>query len=128
MCRSFGITGTLPLVEYKQLFLVVSAVDHLTRAEPLDPQIAYGLSEVEPADSPWHQRFRLLRVEPFNRKRLRSIARELDFSPRTEIKKRGFPDTPEQIRGTLKLQGSTHGVIFIARQGEGHVMGFATRI
>ena len=98
------------------------------RAEPLDPQIAYGLSEVEPSDSPWHQRFRLLRVEPFNRKRLRSIARELDFSPRTEIKKGGFPDTPEQIRSTLKLQGSTHGVIFIARQGARHVMAFASRI
>lgn len=97
-------------------------------AEPLDPQIAYGLSASAPPDSPWHQRFRLLRIEPFNRKRLRRIARELKFSPRTEIKKRGFPDTPEQIRGALKLSGSTHGVIIIARRGEGHVMAFATRM
>ncbi|PLX32315.1 MAG: hypothetical protein C0600_02980 [Ignavibacteria bacterium] len=98
------------------------------RAAPLDPQIAYGLSEHEPPVSVWHQRFRLLRVDAFNRKRLRSIARELDFSSRTEIKKRGFPDTPEQIRSALKLSGDTHGVIFIARRGKGHVMAFGLRI
>jgi len=97
-------------------------------AEPLDPHIAYGWSSSPPPASVWHRGFRLLRVETFNRKRLRRIAAELDFGPATEIKKRGFPETPEQIRGKLRLRGGRSGVIFITRRGEGHLMMFAERL
>jgi hypothetical protein len=97
-------------------------------ATVIDPHIAYGWSERQPSVSPWHQAFRLIRVEGFNRKRLRRIAAELDFSPATEIKKRGFPDTPEDIRRQLKLRGSRAGVIVFTRQGEGHLMIFAERM
>jgi hypothetical protein len=97
-------------------------------AEPLDPHIAYGWSATAPPSSPWHRGFRLLRVEPFNRKGLRRISAELDFGPGTEIKKRGFPDTPEQIRAALRLRGKRQGVIIITRRGDGHLMLFAERL
>ena len=96
-------------------------------AEPIDTQIAYGWSEVEPPLSPWHRSFRLLRVAGYNRKQLKRIAVELDFGPSTEIKKRGFPDTPEQIRASLRLRGARRGVILLTRKDDGHLMLFAER-
>ncbi|MDT8324566.1 MAG: hypothetical protein RRA94_10660, partial [Bacteroidota bacterium] len=97
-------------------------------AEAIDPHIAYGWSGSQPDSSDWHSSFRLLRVEAFNRKRLRRIAAELDFGPETEIKKRGFPDTPEQIRAQIRLRGKRNGVIFLTRRGERHLMLFAERL
>ncbi|MBN1448305.1 MAG: hypothetical protein JXA28_10280 [Bacteroidetes bacterium] len=101
---------------------------HEQHATVIDPHIAYGWSEREPSVSPWHQAFRIIRVEGYNRKRLRRIAAELDFSATTEIKKRGFPDTPEDILRQLKLRGSRPGVIILTRQGDGHLMIFAERM
>jgi hypothetical protein len=98
------------------------------QAEPIDPHIAYGWSECPPAASRWHQSFRLLRVETFNRKRLKRIAEEFDFGAATEIKKRGFPDTPEELHRQLKMKGKIKGVIILTRQGDGHLMIFAERI
>ncbi|MBR9976327.1 MAG: hypothetical protein KFF77_12145, partial [Bacteroidetes bacterium] len=96
--------------------------------EPIDPRIAYAWSAVMPPENPWHRRFRLLRVEPYQRKALQRIAAELGFGPSTEIKKRGFPDTPEDVRARLKLTGTRRGVIFLTRRGEGeHLMLFGER-
>jgi hypothetical protein len=100
---------------------------HGCGAVPIDPRIAYGLSGKRPTGSPLHQTFRILRLEPFNRKGLRQAVRELDFGPGTEIKKRGFPQTPEQLRAELSLTGDRDGVILIARRGDGHVMVLAER-
>jgi hypothetical protein len=97
-------------------------------AEPIDPNIAYGLSEIAPPASPWHQRFAIVRIDAFNRKRLKRIAHELDFSATTEIKKRGFPDSPEELLSELKLKGSTKGVVFLARRGDRHVIVFGMRM
>ncbi len=100
---------------------------HEYGAVPIDPQIAYGLAEEKPPTSPLHQTFRILRFESFNRKRLRAAVKELNFGPGTEIKKRGFPQTPEQLRAELPLTGTHDGVILIARRGDGHAMVFAER-
>lgn len=96
-------------------------------AEPIDPRIAYGLADERPPDGVLHQSFRILELLPFNRKRLREAVRAHGFGPGTEIKKRGFPDTPEQLRAGLALRGDRAGVILIARQGTGHVMVLASR-
>ena len=93
-----------------------------------DAHIAYGWTREQPPDSPWHQAFRILRIEKFNRKDIRRIAAELDFGPSTELKKRGFPDAPEDLRPHLRLRGSRRGVILLTRQGDGHLMVFGERI
>ncbi len=93
-----------------------------------DAHIAYGWTDTQPPASPWHQVFRILRVEKFHRKELRRIAAELDFGPSTELKKRGFPDAPEDLRRQLRLRGSRRGVILLTRQGDGHLMVFAERL
>jgi len=97
-------------------------------AEAIDPMIAYGLADERPVNAPLHQNFRLLRIEAFNRKRLRRSVLELDFGPGTEIKKRGFPETPEQVRRQLHFRGERNGVILLTRKGDGHVMIFAERV
>ncbi|MCB2203907.1 hypothetical protein KQI65_04105 [bacterium] len=119
------------LIEPHAAIIRTGSVAHYLReqrAEALDPQIAYGWSEERPLPSIWHRSFHLLRVEAFNRKRLRRIATELDFGPTTEIKKRGFPETPEQLRRQLSLRGSRNGVIIVTRRGDEHLMMFAERI
>ncbi|MCZ7558597.1 MAG: RsmD family RNA methyltransferase [Bacteroidia bacterium] len=100
---------------------------HEQEAWPIDPHIAYGLSAARPTNAPLHQSFRILRMEPYHEGRLRQAVRDLDLGPGTEIKKRGFPRTPDQIRAGLKLSGRNNGVILIARKGDGHVMIFGER-
>lgn len=95
--------------------------------EPLDPNIAYAWSGREPPALHWHQRFRILRVENYNRKGLQRIVDELRFGPSTEIKKRGFPDPPDEVRKRLRLNGARSGVIILTRRANGHVMIFAER-
>jgi hypothetical protein len=100
---------------------------HEQQALPIDPHIAYGLSGLRPRYSPLHQSFRIIRMEAYHEGRMRKTVQELDFGPGTEIKKRGFPKTPEHVRSGLKLSGGKDGVIFIARKGNGHVMIFGER-
>jgi hypothetical protein len=95
--------------------------------EPIDPRIAYAWSDRMPPRSDWHQRFRILRVENYNRKELQRIVAELRFGPSTEIKKRGFPDTPDEVRKRLRLSGTRSGVIILTRRGDGHLMIFGER-
>ncbi len=97
------------------------------RAEVIDAHIAYGWSEEPPLPSRWHQSFKLLRVEPFNRKGLRRLVAEMDLGPSTEIKKRGFPETTDELRAQLKLRGTRQGVIIITRREQGHLMMIAER-
>lgn len=95
--------------------------------EPIDPMIAYAWSDSQPAESHWHQRFHILRSAQYQRKELQRIADELGFGPGTEIKKRGFPETPDEVRKRLRLRGKRKGVIILTRRGEGHLMIFAER-
>lgn len=95
--------------------------------EPIDPRIAYAWSRHDAPASSWHQRFRILHAAKYQRRALQRLADELGFGPATEIKKRGFPETSEVVRKTLKLGGQRDGVVFLTRRGNEHWMLFALR-
>lgn len=97
------------------------------RARPLDPRIAYGLSEHRPSQSNWHQAFEIIEMHPFNKRNLQQKLDALDFGPMTEIKKRGFPKLPEEIRSEYRFEGSKPGVLILTRRDDEHVMVFAKR-
>jgi SAM-dependent methyltransferase len=98
----------------------------------LDEHIAFGVADdcaAPLAESPLYQRFRILEAFPFHRKTLRERLRQRSWGTRTEIKKRGFPETPEHIRSWLRLPSSpAFGVVVIARVGNGHLVMLAERI
>ena len=79
-------------------------LDELARrigAWKLDPQIAY-LSSDTATDSPFVRGYRLIRWQPFQLKRLRQTLRDEGLYPR-EIKTRGFPIEPPELRRRLSL-------------------------
>jgi hypothetical protein len=91
-----------------------------------DEHIAYGLSAVEPPESAFYQVFRILEAFPYKLKTLRDRIKSRDWGTQTEIKKRGFPDTPETVRAALRLEQverlqqseqQTSGVIILTRRG-----------
>lgn len=113
--------------------LVRSGVLHSLYAEDcielLDVHIAYGISVLQPSPSPFYTRFRILEAFTWNEKRLKSRLREKGWGNGTEIKKRGFPQTPEQVRTRLKLPSKgTAGVVLLTRVGEGHLAILAERV
>ena len=85
-------------------------------------RIAYGLSPAPPAQSPWYDAFLLLEAFPFHYSRLRERLAALGWGTRMEIKKRGFPETPDEIRRKLKLprNSSQEGVLFCTRRENQH--------
>ena len=97
-------------------------------AVPLDPLIAYGMAVVQPPQSRWHSVFHVLDVLPYNRKRLRDAVRHARFGMTTEIKKRGFPLLPDEVRRQLDLIGDIPGVIILSRQGDRHIAILAERV
>ena len=73
------------------------------------------------------QSFRLLEVHPFGLKQLNRRLQALGVGE-IELKKRGFPVEPEQIRKRLKLtKGGRKAVLLIMRYGASHVMILAER-
>jgi hypothetical protein len=91
-----------------------------------DEHIAYGLSAVEPPESAFYQVFKILEAFPYKLKTLRDRIKSRDWGTQTEIKKRGFPDTPETVRAALRLEQverlqqseqQASGVIILTRRG-----------
>jgi hypothetical protein len=95
---------------------------------PIDERIAYGVSSERPSSSHWHSAFRIVEMFPFNKKLLQRKIYEYELSHLTEIKKRGFPLLPEQIRSQLKFTGSDPGVIFLTRRQDLHLAIIAERL
>ncbi len=94
----------------------------------LDSHIAYGISQKKLPESPFYQTFRIVEAFPYNRKTLKQRVTAHGWGTRTEIKKRGFPDTPEQVRAWLKLKETqAFGVIFLTRTERGHLVILAER-
>lgn len=94
----------------------------------LDTHIAYGISKEHLPPSPFLTRFRICEAFAWNEKYLRKRLRELGWSNATEIKKRGFPQTPEQVRTKLKLPAQgVQGVVVLTRMGKGHIVVLAER-
>ncbi len=79
----------------------------------LDENIAYLTGDDVP-DSRFVRAFRVVESFPFQLKRLRKRLRELGIGT-LEIKKRGFPMTPEELRGKLDLRGDDACTILLAR-------------
>jgi hypothetical protein len=95
-------------------------------AQLIDPHIAYLLS-ASLHEHPLTQSFRLLEVHPFSLKQLNRRLQVLGVGE-IELKKRGFPMEPEQIRKRLKLiEGGSKAVLLIMRYGQSHIMILAER-
>ncbi len=81
------------------LAAVAAEIPYLTGDHPIaDPALAC---------------FEVTDVLPLNRKRLRSLLQERGIG-RLEIKKRGVPDDPEQLRRQLRLRGDEAAVLLVA--------------
>jgi hypothetical protein len=76
------------------------------------PDVAYGVSEQEPAASPLLARFAILEAAPYSLPLLHSRLNALGWTNRTEIKKRNYGGDIEQIRTALKLPPHFHGAPF----------------
>jgi hypothetical protein len=84
-------------------------------------QIAYGVAPTKPSESTFYQAFEILEAMPFHYARLRELITSYHWGSGTEIKKRGFPETPEEIRKHLKLpSGGDSGVLICTRRGDQH--------
>ncbi len=83
----------------------------------LDSDIAYGITNAQPAPSPHMSSFRILESFPYNLKKLRESLGARGWTNRSEFKKRNFPGDLEEIRSALHLAPHTHnapyGTIFL---------------
>ena len=87
-----------------------------------DRSIAYGVSTQAPEASEFLTAFSVLESFPFNTKHLQQRLNEINWSKETEIKKRGFPELPDEVRKRLKFaQSDERGVIFLT-QAQGKKM------
>lgn len=88
-----------------------------------DPHIVYGFSKEEIKTDPFYQKFQIFFSASYDEKKLRAKLSELHWDARTEIKKRAFPEEPEQVRKRLKLpqykEGETaYGIVFLTSDGK----------
>lgn len=96
-------------------------------AHLFDRQIAY-LVAPEPTLHPLVQSFVIDEVAPFSLKRLNRLLK-IHGVGTVELKKRGFPTEPEQLRPRLSLQpGGAAAVIFLTRRNEERLMLLGRRI
>jgi hypothetical protein len=98
------------------------------------PDIAYVIGGDGAADAagasgaPFATPFRLLEIHPFSLRQLQRRLAALDAGP-LEIKKRGFPVEPEELRGRLgKQRGSRALTVLLTRRGKAHWMLIAERL
>jgi SAM-dependent methyltransferase len=96
-------------------------------AHLFDPQIAYLVSS-KPVGHPLVQSFAVEEVHPYSLKRLNRRLKALGVG-QVELKKRGFPVEPEQLRPRLTLtKGGRAAVIFFTRRGRERLMIIARRV
>lgn len=96
-------------------------------AHLFDPQIAYLVS-TKTVGHPLVQSFVIDTVAPFSLKQLNRTLRAHGIG-NVELKKRGFPTAPEQLRSRLTLQpGGPAAVVFFTRQGDQRLMLLGRRV
>ena len=95
-------------------------------AAPMDPQIAYLLGDTL-VFTPFADAYEVLEHFPYSKKRLQEALTSHDVG-RVIIKKRGFPQEPDEIRKTLKLRGSQEMIVVLARVGKGHEFFLCQRV
>ena len=84
----------------------------------LDPQIAYLLGDTH-APTPFADAYEVLEQFPYGRKRLQEALMRRGAG-RVIIKKRGFPQEPDEVRKQLTLRGTQEVIVVLARVGTGH--------
>ena len=89
-------------------------------AAPVDPQIAYLLGESY-VSTPFADAYEIVDRFPYGKKRLQEALTALGAG-RVIIKKRGFPQEPDEIRKSLKLRGSKEIIVVLARTGASHTV------
>ena len=87
-------------------------------AAPVDPQIAYLLGD-ELRHTPFADAYEVLDRFSYGNKRLQKALTDRDVG-RVIIKKRGFPQEPDEVRKQLKLRGAQEMIVVLARIGKGH--------
>ena len=87
-------------------------------AAPADPQIAYLLGDAL-VFTPFADAYEVLDRFPYGNKRLQKALTSRDVG-RVIIKKRGFPQEPDEVRKQLKLRGPEEMIVVLARVGKGH--------
>ena len=98
----------------------------LLDAQLFDEQIAYLVSPVYRAH-PLVQSFHIEEIHPFNLKLLNRRLQVLGIG-QVELKKRGFPVPPEELRPRLKLTPDGRaGVVIFTRRGDERLMFIGTR-
>jgi hypothetical protein len=86
-----------------------------------DREIAFGIHKGDIHPHPLFRTYRIEDIFRFNRKELQSKITSKNWNKRTEIKKRGFPLLPEEIRKELVFPQSDHyGTIVLTRCGNEH--------
>lgn len=87
--------------------------------KPVADDVAYGIADLQPEPSDLLASYRIIESVPYSRKSLKPILARLQWSNRTELKKRNFSGDIEQIRAELDLPKHTHtspfGVVFFFR-------------
>jgi hypothetical protein len=87
----------------------------------LDEHIAYAIAPEKPPQSSWYEAFEIVEALPFQNARLKERLTAHGWGNGTEIKKRGFPETPDDVRKKLKLpSGGAAGVVICTRKGNRH--------
>ncbi|MGA1306765.1 MAG: THUMP-like domain-containing protein [Candidatus Kapaibacteriota bacterium] len=87
-----------------------------------DRNIAYGITN-DKQDEDWFAHFEILHAETFSRRKLQAFLESQGWNRNTEIKKRGFPMEPDELRKQLKFSsGEESGVIVLTRFNDEHVM------
>ena len=87
-------------------------------AAPIFPQIAYLIGD-ERAETPWAVAYEILERFPWSRRRLQAALTARGVG-RVVIKKRGFPQEPDEVRKALKLAGPHQLTVVLTRGEEGH--------
>ncbi len=100
----------------------------LLRAHLFAPDIAYLVGSAPAQATPFARAFHVRDGFPFALKRLNRRLAELGIG-QVEIKKRGFPVEPEEMRRRLKLaEGGARAVLFLTRRGNAHWVIVAERV
>lgn len=89
-------------------------------AAPVDPQIAYLLGDTY-CPTPFADAYEVLDQFPYGKKRLQDALTARGVG-RVIIKKRGFPQEPDEIRKSLKLRGTQEMIVVLARVAAGHTV------
>lgn len=106
---------------------VFTELCHRLEAHLFDPQIAYLVS-AEAKTNPLVQSFVIREVHGFNLKLLNRRLQALGYAI-VELKKRGVPFQPEELRPRLKLPATGQaGVVIFTRRGDERLMLFGERV